>query len=116
MSLTGSHINDRRKNLFENITNIKKKFTDETGGKIPYSESIRVKFNALEKFYFFVRRKLESKQKSRKNYWFMTDLSEKKCIPCKGGIPGFEITEIHKYLKMVDGWEVKADESKFIIW
>ncbi len=42
----------------------------------------------------------------------MTDLSEKKCIPCKGGIPGFEITEIHKYLKMVDGWEVKSDESK----
>ena len=42
----------------------------------------------------------------------MTDLSEKKCIPCKGGIQGFEITEIHKYLKMVDGWEVKADESK----
>ena len=42
----------------------------------------------------------------------MTDLSEKKCIPCKGGIPGFEITEIHKYLKMVDGWQVKADESK----
>ena len=42
----------------------------------------------------------------------MTDLSEKKCIPCKGGIPGFEITEIHKYLKMVDGWHVQADESK----
>ena len=42
----------------------------------------------------------------------MTDLSEKKCIPCKGDIPGFEITKIHKYLKMVDGWEVKADESK----
>ena len=36
----------------------------------------------------------------------------KKCIPCKGSIPGFDITEIHKYLKMVDGWEVKADESK----
>ena len=42
----------------------------------------------------------------------MTDLSKKKCIPCKGGIPGFDITEIHKYLKMIDGWEVKADESK----
>ena len=53
--------------IVENI-NIKKKFTDETGGKIPYSESIRVKFNALEKFYFFLRRKLESKKKSRKNY------------------------------------------------
>ena len=42
----------------------------------------------------------------------MTDLADKKCIPCEGGIPGFEITEIHKYLKMVDGWEVKADEDK----
>ena len=42
----------------------------------------------------------------------MSDLANKKCIPCKGNIPGFEITEIHKYLKMVDGWEVKADESK----
>jgi len=27
-------------------------------------------------------------------------------------ILGFDITEIHKYLKMVDGWEVKEDESK----
>tara|TARA_Y100000590_G_scaffold204235_1_gene231657 strand:+ start:212 stop:493 length:282 start_codon:yes stop_codon:yes gene_type:complete len=42
----------------------------------------------------------------------MSDLADKKCIPCHGGIPGFEITEIHKYLKMVDGWEVKADDSK----
>ena len=29
----------------------------------------------------------------------MTDLAEKKCIPCEGGIPNFDITEIHKYLK-----------------
>ena len=42
----------------------------------------------------------------------MNDLANKKCIPCNGNIPGFKITEIHKYLKMVDGWEVKADESK----
>ena len=42
----------------------------------------------------------------------MVDLADKKCIPCEGGIPGFELTEIHKYLKMVDGWEVKADEDK----
>ena len=40
------------------------------------------------------------------------DLSKKKCIPCDGGIPGFDITEIHKYLKMVDGWEVQSDEKK----
>ena len=42
----------------------------------------------------------------------MSDLHNKKCIPCEGGIPGFNITEIHKYLKMVNGWEVKEDENK----
>ena len=42
----------------------------------------------------------------------MTNLANKKCIPCKGGIPGFDISEIHKYLKMIDGWEVKTDDSK----
>ena len=41
----------------------------------------------------------------------MSDLSNKKCVPCKGDIPGFDISEIHKYLKMIDGWEVKSDES-----
>ena len=41
----------------------------------------------------------------------MTDLSEKKCIPCEGDIPAFDITEIHKYLKKVDGWDVKNDDK-----
>ena len=42
----------------------------------------------------------------------MTDLFKKKCIPCEGNIPRFDITEIHKYLKMIDGWEVKSEDSK----
>ncbi len=42
----------------------------------------------------------------------MTDLADKKCVPCEGGIPSFDITEIHKYLKKVDGWDVKSDENK----
>ena len=42
----------------------------------------------------------------------MTDLSEKKCIPCEGGIPSFDLSEIHKYLKKVDGWDVKSDDEK----
>ena len=42
----------------------------------------------------------------------MSDLSKKKCIPCEGGIPSFDKTEIHKYLKKVDGWDVKEDDSK----
>ena len=40
----------------------------------------------------------------------MSDLAEKKCIPCEGGIPSFKIDEIHKYLKKVDGWEVLEDK------
>ncbi len=42
----------------------------------------------------------------------MSELANKNCIPCKGNIPGFDISEIHKYLKMVDGWKVESDESK----
>ena len=41
-----------------------------------------------------------------------TDLHNKNCIPCKGGIPPFAISEIHKYLKKVDGWDVKKKEEE----
>ena len=40
------------------------------------------------------------------------DLSKKKCIPCEGNIPPFEYDEIHKYLKKVDGWDVKKKENE----
>ena len=42
----------------------------------------------------------------------MSDLADKKCIPCEGGIPSFDINEIHKYLKKVDGWHVKSNDDK----
>ena len=42
----------------------------------------------------------------------MSALHNKKCIPCRGGIPPFDISEIHKYLKKVDGWNVKKNESE----
>ena len=42
----------------------------------------------------------------------MSELHNKNCIPCKGGISPFEISEIHKYVKKVDGWEVKNKEGK----
>jgi len=41
-----------------------------------------------------------------------SNLHDKKCIPCKGGIPPFAISEIHKYLKKIDGWDVKKKESE----
>tara|TARA_B110000014_G_scaffold253768_1_gene233542 strand:+ start:360 stop:710 length:351 start_codon:yes stop_codon:yes gene_type:complete len=40
------------------------------------------------------------------------NLYEKNCIPCKGGVPPFDISEIHKYLKKVDGWDVKKKEGE----
>ena len=49
---------------------------------------------------------------SRSILIIMTDLADKKCIPCEGGIPSFDTNEIHKYLKKVDGWDVKADDDK----
>ena len=42
----------------------------------------------------------------------MTDLLDKKCVPCEGGILPFDISEIHKYQKKIDGWDVKKDEKK----
>ena len=42
----------------------------------------------------------------------MSDLSKKKCVACTGDIPPFDKSEIHKFLKKVDGWDVKSDEEK----
>ena len=36
----------------------------------------------------------------------MNDLLRKKCVPCEGGVVPFNISEIHKYQKKVDGWDV----------
>ena len=46
----------------------------------------------------------------------MTDLADKKCVPCEGGIPAFDLSEIHKYLKKIDGWNVlKNDKNNYYI-
>jgi len=41
----------------------------------------------------------------------MSDLLNKKCVPCEGGILPFDISEIHKYQKKVDGWDVKKNNK-----
>jgi len=46
----------------------------------------------------------------------MNDLLKKKCLPCEGGVIPFDISEIHKYQKKVDGWEVeKNDKNIFFL-
>ena len=39
----------------------------------------------------------------------MSDLKDKKCTPCEGGVIPFDISEIHKYQKKVDGWDILKD-------
>ena len=42
----------------------------------------------------------------------MNDLLNKKCVPCEGGILPLDISEIHKYQKKVDGWDVSENKKK----
>ena len=47
---------------------------------------------------------------------FMSDLLDKKCVPCEGGVIPFDISEIHKYQKKVDGWSlIKNKEEIFFL-
>jgi len=45
----------------------------------------------------------------------MSDLKNKKCVPCEGQVPAFDLSEIHKYQKKVDGWDVKSNEKKIYL-
>ena len=42
----------------------------------------------------------------------MDPLHKKKCVACDGNTIPFDVSEIHKYLKKVDGWDVKSNEDK----
>jgi 4a-hydroxytetrahydrobiopterin dehydratase len=46
----------------------------------------------------------------------MKDLLQKKCVPCEGGVIPFDISEIHKYQKKVDGWDILKNEKKYFIF
>ena len=65
--------------------------------------------------------KVEGSTPFARSKYFMNDLLDKKCVPCEGGVMPFDISEIHKYQKKVDGWDLKKDkknifflEKKFI--
>ena len=42
----------------------------------------------------------------------MSNLKDKKCVPCEGGVIPFDISEIHKYQKKVDGWDISKDNNR----
>ena len=39
------------------------------------------------------------------------DLSNKKCLPCEGGVIPFDVSQIHNYQKKVDGWDIIKNNS-----
>ena len=45
----------------------------------------------------------------------MNDLTKKKCIPCEGGVIPFDVSEIHKYQKKVDGWDIIKNKDLFML-
>ena len=45
----------------------------------------------------------------------MNDLLKKKCVPCEGEVIPFDISEIHKYQKKVDGWDIKKNEKNIFL-
>ena len=41
----------------------------------------------------------------------MSDLLKKKCIPWEGGVAPLDVSEIHKYQKSVDGWNILKNKK-----
>ena len=42
----------------------------------------------------------------------MNDLLNKKCVPCEGGVSSLDLSEIHKYQKKIDGWNILKTKKK----
>ncbi len=38
----------------------------------------------------------------------MSDLTEKKCVPCEGGVPPLGKTEVERLLTQVSGWSLNG--------
>jgi len=51
----------------------------------------------------------------KKLFYKMSDLLNKKCVPCENGILPFNISEIHKYQKKVDDWKLKKNEKQIFL-
>ncbi len=38
------------------------------------------------------------------------DLTQKKCVPCEGGVPKFTLPQAESLLKEVKGWELRGEK------
>jgi len=39
----------------------------------------------------------------------MTDLAERQCVPCRGGVPAMKGAEVEKLAAQVPGWQVENE-------
>ena len=44
--------------------------------------------------------------------FFMSELLNKKCVPCEGSVIPFDISKIHEYQTKVDGWDILKDKKE----
>ena len=42
----------------------------------------------------------------------MTDLTQKRCVPCEGGVPALSAEQVRDYLRQVPGWQPSADGKR----
>ena len=56
--------------------------------------------------------KVEGSSPFARSIKYMNELYKKKCVACDGKTIPFDTSEIHKYLKKVDGWDVKSNDKK----
>ncbi len=40
------------------------------------------------------------------------ELGQKKCVPCRGGIPPLERAKAEEFLKSTEGWELSSDATR----
>ena len=38
----------------------------------------------------------------------MSDLTERRCVPCEGGVPALQKAEVEKFLSQVPGWSLNG--------
>jgi 4a-hydroxytetrahydrobiopterin dehydratase len=41
-----------------------------------------------------------------------SELTQKRCVPCEGGVPVLKSSEVQKFLKEVPGWKVTEDGKR----
>src|SRR5438552_2059711 len=46
-----------------------------------------------------------------RRYSMGSDLADKKCVPCRGGVPPLNRAEIRPLLERIEGWTVEGDKK-----